>query len=167
MKNTSDILQQLAALSANDRHWIVERLSPGSRKALLGDAAPRLLTGRRSAANAALAAAMTKLDAATAGSIVAVVAGEPAWVVHALLQSSPWPWREAVMRQLPAARRDAVMGLNAAGVHFSAKLIDDLLMEVAQLVEGAPRVETLSPFQAWIKRMGASLSRQPSLRIRA
>jgi hypothetical protein len=167
MKNTTDILQQLAGLSANDRHWIVERLSPGSRKALLGDAAPRQLIGRPSAANAALAAAITKLEGAAAESIVCVLVGEPAWVVHALLQATTWPWREGVMRQLPAPRREAVMGLNAAGVHFSAKLIDELITEVAQLLNGAPPVEALSPLQAWIKRIGAGMSRQPSLRVRA
>ena len=102
----------LHGLAAPDRRWMLEQLPPSESArlaALLGElgalgipadpALPAALAERSEAA----ASASSKLRAAPAPRILALLEREPAALVAALLRIEAWPWRDAVRQALNLA----------------------------------------------------------------
>jgi hypothetical protein len=178
MKTRDSILQKLGRLGAADRQWIVDRLSPITRAALLGanqipPAANRPLGDSSIGASSANVGAQTstqheRLARASARSIVALMANEPAWVLHALLQASNWPWRDQVLELSSVTVRNDVARLDTGGVRYAKTLIDTLIQETAPLIDdkAIEVIDAQSPFETLVAKLGTRFAGR-RLRARA
>lgn len=105
----------LHGLGYADQHWILERLDEDDRSTLEAHLAELKSLGIPAAP--ALAAASSaprqagvhgKLMAASAQRMAELLADEPVWLVRHLLALGQWPWRDAYLAALPAARRERI-----------------------------------------------------------
>ena len=160
----------LAGLAPRDRAWMLERLGEAERGKLapllkeldgLGFEADMLeaaLTPGAPAQAAAPAApsrpaepaaAARPLDAATAQAIHELLAGEPDWLVAALLRSRACPWREAFLRLAGAERRQRLQQALPSGVEPRTKaaqaLVASLETRLAERLEAAEETPAEAP----------------------
>ena len=142
MKTREDVLRTLARLSPSDRTWIVENLPRSARAQLLEEgeivASPpadassgmklvSVPSKPQVVKDFARASAIVDLENEPADRIARLLSGEPAWAVHAVLFAHDWPWRDAVLQQMSAGQRDALMRLTSGHVRYASKLVDSVV----------------------------------------
>jgi len=92
------------------------------------------------------APAQTALEAADAGAVHDVLANEPDWLIAAVVQMRPWPWREALLRLLGTERRLRVQRARPRNAELRPRTAEALLAALeARLVERAPEPEAAEP----------------------
>ncbi|HYM34751.1 MAG TPA: hypothetical protein VET48_05100, partial [Steroidobacteraceae bacterium] len=148
MRTRADVVDALAGLNVQDRQWIVDRLSPHARRALLDEQSGRSLQ----AANAQnsrqpdqapakpptdLEVATGSLESAAGESLAEVLCNEPMWITHSLLSYRAWPWRATLLRELPARMRSELSQLDICMTRYSSRLVESLLVGVATQVSNA------------------------------
>lgn len=98
----------LQGLQEVDRAWLLERLAPQERHAIAPlleelralDLAVDAETLKHLLLPPAPIAPMRPLERASAGAARAMLEGEPAALVSAVLSAKAWPWRDAVRESL-------------------------------------------------------------------
>jgi hypothetical protein len=115
----------LHALTAQDREWMLARLTPERRAALkpLLDELSELGIARDSRLVRELVADTTDADSGDSVSVIAqapaaaaveALAGEPAALIEWMLSLHAWPWRGDLLAALGRAKREQVEALAAA-----------------------------------------------------
>jgi len=104
---------ELHRLGRGDRAWVLSRLAPDDRAraarrlAELDALGVRFELGEASVDAAAPASARARVRGADAHAIARALDDAPRWIVDALLEAEPWPWRDDVRAALGARGRVA------------------------------------------------------------
>ncbi len=188
MKTREDIVQTLGDLAPADRTWVIERLSPATRAALLDDRVshttnagtknPASTSNHRNTAATLGSNATGKvadaLNIAGASQIASALSNEPAWVAHALLTDQALltamsPRTDELRQLLPSALRRQIETLDMTGVRYSQALIDMVKTTLASALDGIA-TETSDVPRSWFDavraRVGERFARQ-RMRMRA
>jgi len=174
MKSQQDIVGRLGDLTADDRAWILARLSPGARAALLDSGATghppqktqpgqgtesarvrepaRQFADARDKTHAALATA-------DARHVAAALRDEPVWIIHAIL-SQPWPWRDDVIGSLQPMERAELDRLAQSGVRHADKLIKLVEGKLATVLGETVMDSKRTGFDGIMAALGARLARR-------
>ena len=121
VRGVEDALLLLGRLTEFDRSWILERLPPAVKARL--------------AQGAGKDDPETRLIGADVTTLVALLRGEPAWLVHAVLSAKDWPWKLDVVDGLPAALRNEVAGLSRRGLKAAKPAVEFLLATLSERLE--------------------------------
>jgi hypothetical protein len=177
MKTQDDVIQALGGLSDRDRAWIIERLSPQSRSALMNgvtavtpakvvNATP---AGSPAAASSAVAITPSNSRLSPSGSdlvaladaqqIASVLQNEPVWVAHSIL-SRPWPWRDELRGLLPPLLQSELQHLDGLRISHSANMVDLVVEKVAGMVDGVVLKNKPSKFETLVASLGVKLARK-------
>jgi hypothetical protein len=176
MKTQDDVIQALGGLSDRDRAWIIERLSPQSRSALLNGvtatptkaAIPATSSSTSASGFVATPAASNSQQSprstdlvllADAEQIASVLQYEPAWVAHAIL-SRPWLWREEVRGLLPPLIQSELQSLDGSRVAYSVNLVDSVVDKVANVIGSVAVKNKSSKFEMLVASLGVKLARK-------
>jgi hypothetical protein len=138
------LIGRLAQLAAQDREWILARLSAGAKANLLrhldqGETTqitdrPRTLDDER------------VLDNVEGETVARYLAGEPSWVVALILSLRAWRWEQPVLMKLPPVARLEVNQLRHSLPRPSAamrSLVTRTLREQLATSPAGPRFEDL------------------------
>ena len=159
MKTHEEVLQVLGDLSPADRLWIVDRLSPSARGALLNGVSGQpnsnqthsnqsnsIANGKSPAPVATLPPVEPArksdpvsdlLDAADARQIAGALMREPAWVVHAALTRNR-PWKAELRSLLPSMMLSDIEDLERSQARYSDKIIASIESELASQLASTP-----------------------------
>jgi hypothetical protein len=126
MSATDKALELLAKLNAADRSWILGRLSPDAKSRLMaareeGSTASASAASRPAAQGdeSSLAALIDRVAAADPDAVASALAGEPAWLVSAVLLIHDWPWTKRFLQGLSPALRVEVIQLERHGTSLA------------------------------------------------
>jgi hypothetical protein len=167
MTESERVLSTLTNLCAEDRAWIVSKLSIRQRQALMdlangeSRAAPERSHVSPPPVSADKGASNTKHDVhealrrAKPGEIFALLHGEPAWFVAAVLALEEWPWKQELLEMLPPPTRSSVLQVTLRPV---PEMLRKLLVE--RCVESLSNIDTNTAHEtksAWLERFRALL----------
>lgn len=140
MSTQQQVLDRLGTLRPRDRAWILKRLSPHERTALM-DVAMRTAPGAAVASTMVTARAapasvqkehVTTLRLADTDVIANVLRREPPWLVAAVLAIEDWPWTQEVLQLLPLPVRNEVLHLSEKPIALTPALREALIQNCAQ-----------------------------------
>jgi hypothetical protein len=141
----------LHGLNEEDQRWVLARLEAPQRELLdgmLGELV-RLNFPRDEALHLQPAAAPQpgdRLRQAQAGQMAAVLAGEPLWMLAAVLAAGDWPWREAYCAGLDGMRRARLLQLPRPALAPKAAAL--LVAQLEQRLAALPGTPALPPAPA-------------------
>lgn len=161
MSTTDRALELLAKLNAADRSWILGRLSSDAKSRLT---AARQESGRTNADQSlgagahgngvSLAALIEKLATVDAETLASILAGEPGWLVSAVLRIHDWPWAKRFLQALPPAIRVEVAQLDRHGTNLAQPARELVLRAlVARLGSSALVAVPATRFDAVLSRI--------------
>jgi hypothetical protein len=157
--NTTEILQKLHGLAAEDRAWIVARLPTRAKAQLLAmssDGETPEVTPME-VAHAEEERIPADIDV---GRLAAVLAEEPYWVAAVLLEGSGEPWVAAVLERLPAGVRAGIATAQRGAQTFTPHAKQTLIRTVLARVGCGEPAPARSRFQSLLARLSASRSRK-------
>lgn len=158
----------LHALAADDRSWLIERLSGGQRDVVvpmleelaeLGIPADRRLIDEalRSAPSHGGKTPHQAVDALTPVQAALVLRGEPTEFIACVLRLADWPWTPAFIETLDASsKRRLAYAMHEAPALGGQALRDWLMGELARRAMNATERRELPPQLAWSVNDGAS-----------
>lgn len=160
---SDDILKTLSALSATDRSWIIDKLSPQARSKLLQrapsmKAEPAVERPPIAAANRpdpAVDHMYECLQRVEAAAIASLLKGEPVWVAAALLSAQQWPWYRAVLDLMPGSRAEIERVLDS-GAGFTRSLQDAVVRIVSAKVAALAPTPEASRFEQLVAKVRSS-----------
>jgi len=123
MKTPEDILQTLGGLSGGDREWILQRLSPQARKSLLDGAIEQAVTAPEPIGfDSPERDELATIRSARPEQLAAILADEPAWVIHCAIfivdASTASAFKDALLGHLNVAVRARVERLQSSRVRY-------------------------------------------------
>jgi len=144
MKSAEDVLARLCSLAEQDRAWIIEQLPADAKARLLGEQRAVSPISSASLAEAAHACAALRT--------------EPAWVLAAILQVQPEPWRTKFLAGLPEWTRLQVQRL--APVIYTAQMLDSILQLAREKVADCAQAPRDSRFAGLVAKLSAARGRK-------
>jgi hypothetical protein len=155
---------RLSELPADDRSWLLERLSEPDRRNLAGLVERILDTDKAPPAPAPSAAqdpvgAELLVERASALRVAEALRGEPEWLVALLLARRDWPWARDLVDGFEPDRVSRLRAL-AHGVDASAgrRVFDAAVAALAHKLESiAPELARPNAFDALVARLAGTL----------
>ncbi|MDK2125124.1 hypothetical protein [Parachitinimonas caeni] len=160
MSDTRQAALTLHALSAQDRDWVLSRLTDEQRSELTGylDELVSLGIPRDSGLIQAAMANVPPVQSALQGlpargllakasgaTMYAVLEEEPAWLMAQVLKAGPWSWQADFMSRLPESRRRALAQSLIEASAIGEKVVDAMLNKLALRLTSLPNVVTANP----------------------
>jgi hypothetical protein len=135
MRSPQQCIDDLARLSRDDRAWILSRLSPSARAALLGQAreatAAKPAAAPRGAPDLNDERTLNELDA---GFVAGILAHEASWVIAMIMSLRTWAWESQVLSKVPAVTRLEVTQLRVTLPQVSAAMRNLLIRTLRELL---------------------------------
>lgn len=165
MKNSTDILQRLHGLTAEDRTWILARLPIRARSTLRAavkaeqssDVDADVIAEPKVDTTEEVACLPSGLDPEA---VAALLKGEPAWIAAALLEGSAEPWSAMVFGHLPSMQRADIERHRRAGCTLTLLARQTLISIFVAGMGSTPHAPAPSKFQSLLDRVSASRSRK-------
>jgi hypothetical protein len=160
---SDDILRTLSTLSAADRSWIIDRLSPRAKSQLL-ERVPSIKAEPKVEPAAQAPVSLNDperdsiyecLERADATSIAYLLKAEPVWVAAALLSAREWRWHRSVLDLMPGVRAEIERALQS-GTAFTQPLRDAVARIVATKVGSIIPAPEVSRFEQLIAKVRSS-----------
>ena len=103
---------------------------------------------------------------ASVENVIACLRQEPAWIVAAVLFAAHWPWRDAVLRALPAKTRLDLAHYEKHRATLTSQALGVLLASFADAIEAPRSEEQALGLAAWIAQIRAVVGRYRAARWR-
>ena len=154
--NTTDILQTLHGLAAEDRAWIIARLPARAKAQLLGEKAQ---VDEKPQTDARVPTDIVPNDV-DASRLAAVLAEEPSWIVAVVLDGAAEPWAAAVLERRQTGMRADIATVQRTGCSLTPHARQVLIRTVLARVGCGASTPVRSGFQQLLARLSASRSRK-------